>query len=94
LWDVFDKLVVVYKRSVHSTIGAASFKHQRHIVEIAQYTCQNAERKVKFKSRELVHITKEKQKFAKAYEQSLTTETFRVVEVIDRTPELVCELSD
>jgi hypothetical protein len=50
--------------------------------------------RVKFKVGALVRITKEKVKFAKWYEQTLPTEIFRVVKVIQRVPQPVCELAD
>ena len=39
-------------------------------------------------------IRKEKVKFAKGYEQTMSTEIFRVVKVIQRVPQPVYELSD
>jgi hypothetical protein len=41
-----------------------------------------------------VRITKEKVKFAKRYEQTFSTEIFRVVKFIQRMPQPVYELSD
>ena len=49
---------------------------------------------MKFKVGDLVRITKEKVKFAKGYEQTFSTEIFRVVKVIRRVPQPVYELSD
>jgi hypothetical protein len=49
---------------------------------------------VKFKSGDLVRITKEKLKFDKGYEQTLSTEIFRAVKVNDRKPQPVYELSN
>ena len=43
---------------------------------------------VQFKVVDLVRITKGKVKFGKGYEQTFTTEIFRVVEVIQRVPNL------
>jgi hypothetical protein len=43
---------------------------------------------------DLVRITKQKVAFAKGYEQSFSTEIFRVVNVISRMPQPVYELSD
>jgi hypothetical protein len=50
--------------------------------------------KAKFKSGGLVRITKEKLKSGKGYEQTFFTEIFWVVQVISRTPQPVCKLSD
>jgi len=41
-----------------------------------------------------VRIRKEKVRFAKGYEQSFSTEIFRVVKVIQRVPQPVYEISD
>ena len=43
---------------------------------------------------DLVRITKEKVKFAKEYEETFSTEIFRVVKVIQHVPQPVYELSD
>jgi hypothetical protein len=53
-----------------------------------------AQGRVKFKAGVLVRITKEKLTFAKGYEQTFSTEIFRVVQVILRMPQPVYELSD
>jgi hypothetical protein len=50
--------------------------------------------RVTFKAGDLVRITKEKVEFAKGYEQTFSTEIFRVVKVIQRMPRPVYELSD
>jgi hypothetical protein len=42
----------------------------------------------------LVRITKQKVKLAKGYEQSFSTEIFRVVKVLQRVPQIVYELPD
>jgi lysyl-tRNA synthetase class II len=52
------------------------------------------EGRTKFKVGDLVRITNEKVKFAKGYEQTFSTEIFRVVKVIQRLPQPVYELSD
>jgi hypothetical protein len=43
---------------------------------------------------DLVGITKQKVAFAKGYEQTFSTEIFKVVKVITRVPQPVYELSD
>jgi hypothetical protein len=50
--------------------------------------------RVKFKVGDYVRITKETVNFAKGYEQTFSTEIFRVVKVIPRVPQPVYELSD
>jgi hypothetical protein len=49
---------------------------------------------VHFKVADLVRITKEMVNFAKGYEQNFSTEIFRILKVIQRAPQPVCELSD
>ena len=41
-----------------------------------------------------VHISKEKMKFAKGYEQNFRTDIFSITKVIERTPRPVNELED
>jgi hypothetical protein len=48
----------------------------------------------KFRVGQHVRISKEKMKFAKGSEQNYSTEIFRVVKVINRTPRSVYELED
>jgi len=50
--------------------------------------------RVKFKFGDFVRIKKEKLKFAQGYEQTFSTEVFRVVKVIQCLPQPVYELSD
>jgi len=49
---------------------------------------------VKFKVGDLVRITKQKVAYAKVYEQTFSTEIFKVAKVITRVPQPVYELSD
>ena len=50
--------------------------------------------RIKFKVGDLVKISKQKVAFAKGYEQTFSTEIFKVVKVITRVPQPVYELSD
>jgi len=50
--------------------------------------------RVKFKVGDLVRITKHEVAFAKGYEQTCSTEIFRVVKVVTRVPQTFYELSD
>jgi hypothetical protein len=50
--------------------------------------------KPRFRLGQHVRISKEKIKFAKGGEQNYSTEVFRVIKVIRRTPRLVYELED
>jgi hypothetical protein len=49
--------------------------------------------RVKFEVGDLVRITKEKVKFAKVYEETFSTEIFRVAKVIQRVPQPFYELT-
>jgi hypothetical protein len=50
--------------------------------------------RVKFNVSDLVRITKEKVKFANGYEQTFSTEIFRVAKVIQRVPQPFYEMTD
>ena len=50
--------------------------------------------KAKFSVGQHVRISKEKAKFAKSAEQNFSSENFRIVKVIPRTPRPVYELED
>jgi hypothetical protein len=49
---------------------------------------------VKFKTNDHVRITKEKVKFAKGYYQNCSTKIFRVLKIINHTPQPVYQLAD
>src|SRR5215469_6570737 len=97
--DVIADLLTSYNNSVHSSIGIPPSKvNPSNIYSVWQRL--NARRskipqgRVKFKVGDLVRITKEKVKFAKGYEQTFSTEIFKVVKAIQRVPQPVYELSD
>ena len=97
--NVINNLLVGYNNSVHSTIGMAPSKvNPSNIYSVWQkmnsLRSKIPEGRAKFKVGDLVRITKEKVKFAKGYEQTFSTEIFRVVKVIQRLPQPVYELSD
>ena len=50
--------------------------------------------KAKYGNGQLVRVSKEKAKFAKSAEQNYSTEVFRIVKVIHRSPRPVYELED
>jgi hypothetical protein len=96
--DVIDKLLTSYN-SVHSTIGMPPSKvnpSNNYSVwkKMNSLRAKIPQGRVKFKAGDLVRITKEKVKFAKGYEQTFSTEIFRVVKVIQRMPQPIYELSD
>ena len=97
--DVIGKLLTSYNNSIHSTVGMAPSKvNPSNIYSVWQrmntLRSKIPQGRVKFKAGDLVRITKEKLKFAKGYEQTFSTEIFRVVKVIQRMPQPVYELSD
>jgi transposase InsO family protein len=97
--DVIGDLLTSYNKSHHSAIGMAPSKvNPSNIYSVWQQIKARRSKiprgVVKFKVGDHVRITKEKVKFAKGYEQTFSTEIFRVVKVIRRTPQPVYELSD
>ena len=60
----------------------------------AEETWPRAYKKAKYSVGQHVRISKEEEKFAKSAEQNFTTETFRLIKVIHRTPRPVYELED
>ena len=96
--DVIDKLLTVYNSSIHSTIGMPPSKVKPSNVysdwqRMNSLWAKIPEGRVKFKVGNLVRITKEKVKFAKRYEQTFSTEIFRVAQVILRVRQTVYELT-
>jgi len=95
--DVINNLLASYN-SVHSTIAMAPSKVSPSNI---YYVWQNVNSlrakiphgRVNFKVGDLVRITKQKVAFVKGYEQTFSTEIFKVVKVITRVPQPVYELS-
>lgn len=97
--DALDKLLEGYNNSVHSTIGIPpSMVNPSNIYAVWKKINRNStvtsQGQVKFRVGDFVRITKEKLKFAKGYEQTYSTEIFRVVKVIRRIPQPVYEVED
>jgi len=97
--DVINNLLTGYNNSVHSTTGMAPSKVKPSNIysdwqKMNSLRAKIPERRAKFKMGDLVRITKEKVKFAKGYEQTFSTEIFRVVKVIQRLPQPIYEFSD
>ena len=96
--DVINNLLASYN-SVHSTIAMAPSKVSPSNI---YYVWQNVNSlrakiphgRVNFKVGDLVRITKQKVAFVKGYEQTFSTEIFKVVKVITRVPQTLYELSD
>jgi len=96
---VINKPVIGYNSSVHSTIGMPPSKvtpSNTYSVwlKVNSLRAKIPQSRVKFKVGDLVRITKEKVKFAKGYERTVSTEIFSVVKVIHRVPKPVYDLSD
>jgi hypothetical protein len=97
-------LDVIYKHwtgynSVHSTIGTSrSIVNPSDIYSVWQKMSSLRStiprRCVKFKVGDLVRTTKERLKFAKLSEQTISKEIFRFVKAIQRIPQPVYELTD
>jgi len=95
--DVINNLLASYN-SVHSTIAMPPSKVSPSNIysvwqKVNSLRAKIPHGRVKFKVGDLVRITKEKVAFAKGYEQTFSTEIFRVVKVITRVPQFVYELS-
>jgi hypothetical protein len=96
--DVINNLAS-YNNSVHSTIAMPPSKVSPSNIyyiwrKVNSLRAKIPHGRVKFKVGDLVRITKQKVAFAKGYEQTFSTEIFRVVKVITRVPQPVYELSD
>jgi hypothetical protein len=94
--DVIEDLLTSYN-PYHSTIGIPPSKvNPKNIYSVWQRinVCRLKipQGVVKFKVGDHIRITNEKVKFAKGYEQTLSTEIFRVVKVIQRMPQPVYEI--
>ena len=82
--DVINKLLKVYNKSMHSTIGKSPSKISPFYIysvwrRVNTLGAKIPQGRVKFKVGDLARLTKEKVKFAKRYEQMFPTEIFRVV---------------
>jgi len=96
--DVINKLLTSYN-SVHSTIAMAPSKVSPSNIyslwqNVNSLRAKIPHERIKFKVGDLVKISKQKVAFAKGYEQTFSTEIFKVVKVITRVPQPVYELSD
>jgi len=96
--DVIDKLLTGYNTSIHLTIGMSpSNVNPSNIYSVWQRMnslwAKIPEGRVKFKVGDLVRITKEKVKCAKGYEQTFSTEIYRVAKVIQRVSQPVYKLT-
>ena len=86
--DIIGKLLTCYN-SVHSTIDMAPSKLNPSNIYSVWQRMNTLRSKIpqgsaKFKAGDLMRIKKEELKFAKGYEQTFSTEIFRVVKVIQR----------
>jgi len=96
--DVINNLLTSYN-SVHSTIAMAQSQVSSSNIfsvwrKVYSLRAKIPHGRVKFKVGYLVRITKQNVAFAKGYEQTFSTEIFKVVKVITRVPQPVFELSD
>jgi hypothetical protein len=96
--DVLKDFVTGYD-TVHDATGIAPARVSDKDVLAIWWRMRKKARRVhfvraKYSVGQLVRISKEKVKFAKSAEQNFTTEIFRIIKVIDRSPRPVYELED
>jgi len=97
--DVLQVFVRGYNASVHSTNGIPPARvTDSDILTIWQRMNKKQGKvpiaKPRFRVGQHVRISKEKMKFAKGGEQNYTTEVFRIIKVVRRTPSSMYELED
>ena len=92
--DVLQDFVTGNNHTVHNATGMAPFQvSDKDVLAIWHRLNGNASRVRSVKAK-YVRISKEKVRFAKSAEQNFTTEIFRIIKVIHRTPLPVYELED
>jgi transposase InsO family protein len=97
--DILNDLVTGYNTSVHSTLGMPPADVSPGNIYTVWKRVNNLQARipvgqVKFGVGEHVRISKQKVLFAKGYEQTYSTEVFRVAKVIQRRPQPVYQLTD
>jgi len=97
--DVLPAFVRGYNATVHSTTGMPPARVTDSDILTIWKRMNKQQAKIpiakpKFRVGQYVRISKEKMKFAKGGEQNYSTEVFRVIKVIRRTPRPVYELED
>ena len=78
----------------HGSRKCHRFRYTRTVEANAEKTEQSACQDSAYSVGQHVRISKEKAKFAKSSEQNISTEAFRIIKVIHRTPRPVYELED
>jgi hypothetical protein len=96
---VLPIFVRAYNDLVHSTTGMAPSRVTDADVlaiwkRMQRKNFRIAKSPPTFRVGQHVRISKEKMQFAKAAEQTFSTEIFKVVKVIERSPRVVYELED
>ena len=97
--DVLQEFVAGYNASVHSSTDMAPACVTDSDVLAIWKRMKNRQGKMRIKKARCsvgqhVRFSKEKMKFAKRSEQNFSTEVFRIIKVIHRTPRTVYELED
>jgi hypothetical protein len=97
--DALSDLVTSYNRTVHTTVGMAPADVSPANFYTVWQRVNNLHVRilvgqVKFNVNDHVRISKQKVLFAKGYEQTFSTEIFRVAKVIQRKPQPVYQLKD
>jgi len=97
--DVLQDFVTGYNQTVHTATGMSPAQvSDKDVLAIWHRMNKKARRvrpsKARYVAGQLVRISKAKVRFAKSVEQNYTTEIFRIVKFIPRTPRPVYELED
>ena len=95
--DVLQDFITAYNNTVHSTTGIAPANvNETNVLDVwrRMNSRQYKPKPVRFTVGQTVRISKEKMKFAKGFEQSYSTEVFKITKVIRRSPQPVYEIED
>ena len=95
--DVLQDFLTAYNNTVHSTTGMAPSKiNETNVLEVwrRMNSHQQKQKPIRFSVGQNVRISKEKMKFAKGFEQSYSTEVFKISKVIRRVPQPLYEIED
>ena len=95
--DVLQDFLTAYNNTVHSTTGKAPSKiNETNVLEVwrRMNSHRQKQKPVRFSVGQTVRISKEKMKFAKGFEQSYSTEVFKICKVIRRVPQPLYEIED
>ena len=97
--DLLSDFVSGYKATVHGSTGMAPANVTDSDIltlwkRMRKRRCKVRVKMARYSAGQHVRISKEKAKFAKSAKQNFSTEIFRIIKVIHRTPRPVYELED